>query len=199
MGNVIKMDDYEMTVLQKLLKAPTVIDSICNWNAARYKQEPNHELSMALLFEELDEIEAACTANDKIGILDGLGDIFYVTIGVLWKTGLTALQIQQLIDHVESMNHYKVNSPAVALHWYCDDPQNHVLAILALSALARLEWLLGSDELAMEVIRAICISNDSKEVKKTPSHIKANLQKGKSYTPPTRALESILARSCDAN
>lgn len=198
MGEVTNLNDYDATLLEKLLNAPTVIDSICQWNVLRYKQEPCHELAMKLLFEELQETEDAYRVEDKVAILDGLGDIFYVAIGVLWKTGLTAARIQQLMNAVDQGNRF-TPSPAVALHWYQDDPQNHILCMVALGAFQRLEYLLGSDQLALDVIRAICISNDSKRIETVPSHVKANVNKGLNYIPPTEALKSILARYSDAH
>ena len=54
------------------------------WNALRYKREYNHNLYTDLLFEEYSEYETAKTLVDK---LDGLADIFFISIGALWKLG----------------------------------------------------------------------------------------------------------------
>lgn len=193
MTNVIHMPKQQETLLQELLNTPSVVESICNWNAARYEQEPSHELTMALLLEEWQETEEAYATGQVIGILDGLGDVFYVAIGALWKTGLRHEQIQHLLDMVEETMPL-MPSPSVALHWYQEDVQNPILAMLALSCLKRLEILLASDVLAMDVIRAICISNDTKEVKKTETGVKANINKGDTYKAPTEMLEDILVR-----
>ena len=193
MGNVINLSQKDQTTLQELMATPSVIEDICNWNKARYVQEPSHDLTMTLLLEELQETEDAYKSGDAIAILDGLGDIFYVAIGALWKTGLHHDQITRLLDAVEEKMPL-MPSPAVALHWYQEDIQNPILAMLALSCLKRLEALLGSDDLALDVIRAICISNNTKTATKTDKDVKANIDKGALYTPPTEMLEDILQK-----
>jgi len=194
MGDVISIANRDATILEKLLQTPSVIHSVCEWNDARYPQEPSHALSMSLLFEEFKELETAYSKGDKVAILDGLGDLFFVAIGVLWKTGLTASQITQLIDAVSSSNK-AVPPVSVALHWYQEDVQNHVLCLLVLAVTTELEYLLESEQLAMDVYRAICISNNTKEVKKTAKEVKANIEKGLSYKPPTEMLKTILVRA----
>jgi len=193
MGKVINMPKKEQVALQELLNTPSVVEDICAWNKARYEQEPSDELTLQLLLEELQETEAAYQAGEVVEILDGLGDIFYVAIGALWKTGLHPDQITRLLDTVEA-DMSLVPSPAVALHWYQEEPLNVILALLALSCLTRLEVLLDSSDLALDVIRAICISNNTKSVAKTDKDVKANINKGALYTPPTEMLEDILVR-----
>jgi len=194
MGELIQLPNKDSELLSRLLQAPSIVDSVCNWNAARYPQEPSPALSMSLLFEEFKELETAYSNEDRVAILDGLGDLFFVTVGILWKSGLSASEITSRLDTIEEM--MPMLPPiSVALHWYQEDSCQEVLFFLVLSITKQLEWLLGSEQLAMDVYRAICISNNSKKVEKTAKTVKANLDKGLHYKSPTEMLKKILTRS----
>ena len=80
------------------------IQSICDWNAARYEQELDVTLTHNLLEEEIEEFYDAETA---LGQLDGLVDVVYVAIGAMWKLGLSPEQIQQAIKAVCDSNDSK--------------------------------------------------------------------------------------------
>lgn len=190
-------DPALQTALQVLLGTDTVTESICNWNAARYDQEPSHELTVGLLREEVLETLKAFAEGNHIAVLDGYADVFFVAIGALWKTGLRAEHIDQLMDSI-SLHNSLIPSPQVALIWYEDTADNNILGLVALAALQRLEYLLNDENLALDAIRAVCISNNTKDAEKTPSHIKANTVKGTGYVPPTKALTEILERSNNA-
>ena len=54
-------------------------------------------------------------------------------------------------------------------------------------------WKMGlSAEQIEAAIHIVCDSNDSKSAKKTPSHIKANIDKGAEFIPPEPRLQEIL-------
>ncbi len=114
-----------------------IIENICNWNAARYDQQFNHNLAFRLLDEELNEFVKASKSNNKVEQVDALVDIIYVAIGALWKMGFYPYQIERAIN-------------------------------------------------------IICNSNDSKAIKKTPAHLKANINKGDNYIAPTEALTLLV-------
>jgi len=172
----------------------TPVESICKWNDERYNQEFSASLTISLLEEELGETATAKNNSDTIEVLDGLGDTFYVAVGALWKTGLSHEQITSLLDNVkESMP--ALPSPTVALSWYKDDQTQLVLAILAVSCLHQLETELQSETLAMNVITAICISNNTKTATKTHKDIKASIDKGDGFIAPTDMLKTILRES----
>ena len=118
-----------------------LINRICDWNAARYEQDFNHNLAFRLLNEELNEFMSASQQINRVEQVDALVDIIYVAIGALWKLGFNPEQIERAIT-------------------------------------------------------IICDSNDSKVVKKTPNHLKANINKGKDYIPPTEAL-TLLVKELD--
>ena len=54
-------------------------------------------------------------------------------------------------------------------------------------------WKMGLNAEQIEAaIHVVCDSNDSKSAKKTPSHIKANIDKGAEFIPPEPRLQEIL-------
>jgi len=174
--------------LNVALKTKDILESICEWNEARYEREHCTALTGELLNEELTETVDAVEAGNSIAILDGIGDIFYVAIGALWKVGYDATEIKMFCDDAAD----KLVPPLpIAVRWYTMTYDERVLPIIAISADQELCDMLGSSVGALEVIRAICDSNDTKEVRKTDSTVKANLTKGDNYVSPTRALEQI--------
>jgi len=181
-------------LLATLLKTPSVVESICNWNAARYEQVHSEELTLALLHEELFETREAYSKYDAVATLDGLGDLFYVAIGALWKTGLSAANITQLMTQVEEDTAIWP-TPEVAVFWYEATRDANVLCLVAHTALQRMHEVLGSDTYVMNVIRAICTSNDTKDVVRTGKHEKANKVKGAGYIPPTEVITELLCRA----
>jgi len=170
--------------LNVALKTKDILESICDWNEARYKQEHCTALTGELLNEELTE---TLEADNDIAVLDGLGDIFYVATGALWKAGYDATEIKMFYDAVDEF----IPPVPLAIRWYTMTYDERVLPIIAISADQELCNILGSSVGALEVVRAICDSNDTKEVKRTDSTVKANLTKGDNYVSPTRALEQI--------
>ena len=180
----------DKTVLEQLLSTESIIESICNWNSARYEQEFNHDLTCNLLEEELGELGEAYEANDPVAALDGLGDIFYVAIGGLWKHGYDAKAITNIMDYIYQ-NTVALPNVAVCVYWYRTEAEVSPLASVALAAHDRMAKLLNSQDKALDVVRAICVSNDTKAVKKTASNVKANIDKGTSYVSPTEAITKI--------
>ena len=66
------------------------IDRIIQWNANRYPQEYDHRLTCELITEEALELTEAHSEVDQ---LDALVDGIYISIGAMWKMGLSAEQI----------------------------------------------------------------------------------------------------------
>ncbi len=179
------------TQLQKLITQENIIESICSWNALRYKQEYNHSLTDALLKEEYQELIDAIDSQNPVSILDALGDIFFVAVGALWKQGKSPQQISTFLDKLENANK---NPPFldVAMNWYFLEDKDFTLGFIILATIDKLTNLLKNEDAALDVVRVICISNNTKEVKKTDSSIKANINKGAQYVSPTKALETLL-------
>ena len=59
-----------------------VYERPAEWNELRYKRVYNPTLYTDMLLEEYEEFESAKTLVDK---LDGLSDIFFISVGALWK------------------------------------------------------------------------------------------------------------------
>lgn len=178
--------------LEKLANTPNVIESICNWNAARYKQEYNHDLNVKLIKEEFNEGLEAFGDNNLVELADSYGDQFYVAIGAIWKQGGVAETINPMLDYLDRL---PMPPLPVILEWVEARPSPVAYGFYALTAFEALTKLCIDDsDAALDIIRAICISNDSKPAKKTPSHVKANVDKGDSYVAPTKAIEAILIR-----
>ena len=54
-------------------------------------------------------------------------------------------------------------------------------------------WKLGFNSCQIATaITIVCNSNDSKAIKKTPIHLKANIDKGEDYISPTKALTLLV-------
>lgn len=64
--------------------------------------EDRWRLKIALIQEELDELEAACRANDKIEMLDAFCDIQYVLAGAIIEFGMQKNFEQAFLDVHES-------------------------------------------------------------------------------------------------
>lgn len=80
------------------------IGRICKWNEVKYKQEFNADLTQSLLREEVKEL---FEAPKEVDALDALVDIIYVSIGAIWKMGLSSEQISEAIYAVCDANDTK--------------------------------------------------------------------------------------------
>lgn len=178
--------------LRKAFGTKTVVQSICEWNAARYDQVPSPNLTVDLLNEELKEAMDAEHSNDLVEVCDGYGDVFYVAVGSMWKHGLEHDEIIALIDALEDLPLPPIQAGIV---WYSIEQQPAVLGLIALRALEQLGAGLGSADYALDIIRAICTSNDTKPAQRTDSNVKANLDKGAKYVPPTESIKKIIKQS----
>lgn len=62
------------------------------------------KLSLHCLREEIQEFEDACNLGDYIGQIDAMIDLQYFAMGVLYKLGLTASQIEKCCTAVHEAN-----------------------------------------------------------------------------------------------
>jgi len=169
-----------------------VIESICKWNEARYDREFHQQLTLDLLEEEYEEVKKATIDKDRVELCDGFGDVFFVAVGAMWKAGYGIKDIEDIFDTIGEASH--LPPLPVALLWLQLDFSNFTLTLAAFAAFTDLEAELESDQAALDVIRAICVSNHSKKVEKTASDVKANLDKGECYVPPTAKIEQIIEK-----
>lgn len=65
------------------------------------------EISMECLHEEIDEFAEAHLQGDFIGCIDAIVDLRYFAVGILYKLGLTAEQIEQIDQAVHDANMQK--------------------------------------------------------------------------------------------
>jgi len=169
------------------------------WNAARYDREYNEQLASALLLEEINEFYEAVglpivTYEDRLNrfvdIIDALGDVFFVAVGVLWKLNKqwSFHDVLYIRNDLTAYNFLK--STDVSL--ISTDPV--ACAKLVLAKVLHMASLTMTDEDFANTVMAICDSNDSKAVKKTDAAIKANIDKGAEYFSPTEALMEIAAK-----
>lgn len=181
-------NNYQIYIHGQKLVLQTVspiIESICNWNKARYEQKYDHDLACKLLMEEFEETNTAMMEGDMVELADGLADIFYVAIGCMWKADTDISDILEVLDEAYSL------PLTVALNWHPAYPSRASLASVAVSAFALLEQY-TSEEAAIKIIEAVCKSNDTKVVNMVASNVKANLDKGDTYVAPTKDIEDIL-------
>lgn len=180
----------------------TIFERVAKWNEARYPRVYNHELAVSLLEEELTEYFEAKTSVDQ---LDALCDLVYVSMGILWKTHVS----MKMLDSDSARS----NSQALALltghdfepihlvaavlarHKYIPDNYSVSLAVQTVITLCMVQMTgigLNTEE-SLEALVVVCVCNDSKSVKKTEPHIKANgKDKGKDFVAPEYALSIIL-------
>ena len=166
-----------------------IIKDICTWNAERYEQEHNYEVLVRLLKEEGEETLEALEKGSDVDIYDGYADVIYVAIGGLWKLKVRhiyalLIQVQQSVTEFPSLR--------ASIIWYEDKPSVHTLALVVCTAFHEGALRLGSTLGMSDILTAVCISNNTKEVVKTESSIKANIYKGEAYVPPTEDIEQVL-------
>ena len=185
-----------------------LVTRVIAWNAARYPQQSNTALTLALLGEELDELYLA---TNKVEALDAIGDILFVAIGALWKIGCSAESISRVItmiflsgqdskDLARSASHSiseLLNANGLVLFANKDD------IILITSIISYLHLVLypclvaiGRLSMVETILDAICTSNETKSIpgELTDPSIKANSGasgKGPNYVSPKIALIAI--------
>lgn len=184
------------------------VERVIAWNAARYPQQSNHELSMKLLTEELGEF---CDAQTEVEALDAIGDTMFVAIGALWKIGCSAEDIKEAFDAlltydqnqvalVDKTHYYSTKlsrSGSLGLTGTIDD------AILIATIVSTIASIIVPVSVGMGrfpqlnfIIEAICTSNETKAVPSTlvDPAVKANAGasgKGPNYVSPEADLAKI--------
>ena len=172
-----------------------LINCIADWNEQRYPQQYDHGLTTDLLFEELQETKEAHLTEDDVEYIDGLADVFFVAVGALWKC-----------DNLDGLiNTFIKGEQPAPIHVYWNMPRHELsnqlsksyrtrLSYLAISAYQALIEYLGSSKYANKAIQIVCISNKTKPVVKTDPTVKANIDKGADFVPPTEGLKALLQK-----
>lgn len=185
-----------------------IVDRVINWNAARYDQVFNYELAVKLLLEETDELNKAFTVVEQ---LDAIGDISFVAIGVLWKLGVPTDIIKQIFYGTDMTTLDLLQAHDMVVFWQHElmDSVDHradgawpgLVLTLHSAFLTCLGKLIGINmqDYYYDIVEAICDSNDTKEIKgKVDPSVKANINKGASFVPPTARLTKIMEASWKA-
>jgi len=172
-----------------------VFKRVAGWNAARYDQEYNHELTIKLLKEELTEYIEAGTPVDE---LDAFCDLTYLAMGGLWKMGLeldadTAIHALKAVE--ATMNNGIVFHPMSLLGVVLNEAHFDPLAALykTLGITQYMMLSMGFNQTQCEgAMHIVCDSNDTKPAKKTASDVKANVDKGSTFVAPEPRLQKLL-------
>lgn len=69
-----------------------------------FLNEAEFEISQKCLLEEVNEFVESHKNGDIIGTIDGLIDMMYFGVGVLYKLGLTVENIEDIGQHVHDKN-----------------------------------------------------------------------------------------------
>ena len=178
-----------------------------NWNKQRYCRVYSNDLTCNMIDEELEEYFD--NLENDVEKLDALCDIMFVAFGALWKMGFDYDDVQLLESDL-------------AIHsWACPDNRSMPSIVLAISfsKAMRFGYIAPKDCLALilalvfeqaisdgythdqfkRALLAVCDSNDTKAVERASFDVKANINKGKNYIPPTAALTLIVEEMKNAN
>ena len=181
-----------------------IFERVTNWNSKRYDRKYDHNLSVNLLTEELQEYFDATTLVDQ---LDALCDMTYVAIGILWKIDAdnNTLDFNAEESHNQVARLLTTNTldpiylvASVLARYEHDDDYPTALAAQMIVTLCMTQMSamgLNQEESFMALV-VVCDSNDSKSIKKTASHIKANDgDKGPYFVAPEPKLLAIIAKA----
>lgn len=179
-----------------------IVQQCVAWNAARYDRVLNLELALNLLTEETNELFAADNIIEK---LDAVGDLSFVAMGVLWKAGVPESIIAEIMGidsetNVSNGSTLRLYGTYSAISLDLPDLVDSSDAFIAVNAALLGLWYcvfelrrIGLQQEYFNIVKAICDSNDTKEIKgKVDPSVKANIEKGSSYIPPTMALQRIV-------
>lgn len=181
--------------------AEHLIERVILWNIERYSRQYDHSLAEKLLIEELHELY---TAEDWVDILDGIGDVTFVAIGVMWKLGIETSDIADLFERMQpgkTLIEYNQASDNY-IDFISEKYKFNIMRLLQLKMLSQAMFITGYTMLNrvgmldkfLDVLEIICNSNDTKVVpkQKVAANVKANTNKGESFVPPTEALIKLL-------
>lgn len=180
-----------------------VFTRVAKWNAARYDQEYDQELTLKLLREEYREWVEAEELPEQV---QELCDVIFVAYGAMWKLGyelssdLAQLCFREVDQVVQCEAVYPgtfVNSTIDILEMnkipvFENDRMKHVFKIALFAQAQLLAYGLTFEEV-IECMLVLCDSNDSKKIVKTASDVKANdNDKGSYYKSPIPGITAIL-------
>ena len=181
-----------------------IFKRVADWNSKRYDRKYDHNLSVNLLKEELEEYFDANTLVDQ---LDALCDMTYVAMGILWKINVendtleynaeeSHAQVARLLTTNTLEPIYLVTS-VLAQYEHDNDYPTALAAQMIITLCMTQMSAIGLEPVeSLEALLVVCDSNDSKSIKKTAAHLKANDgDKGVYFVPPEPKLLQIITRA----
>lgn len=182
-----------------------MLERVARWNEARYERVYDPQLAINLLREEVDEFREAGSLVDAV---DACCDVIYVALGILWKVGVDDTNYEMVRRNVNvaqlqdchplyhayaELAIYEDHRGQAGFELSTDEYDKSFPIIMIGLALSQMHSLGLTDEQMQACFFAVCDSNDTKIAKRTEANVKANIDKGGAYIPPTAALEEILA------
>lgn len=177
---------------------------VAAWNKQRYDRVYNQNLAVALLREEYNEWR---TDTIPVKKLDGLCDVVYVALGVVWKANIDPVMVglaQQrslattdaIVNAFELNPGYFIGAIIDVLESEEDYPvEQAMMNIISLATAQAFSMGLNYDQF-IEALLVVCDSNDSKSVKKVAADVKANAgDKGSLFVAPEPRLLAILEQT----
>ena len=184
-----------------------IFDRVCRWNAVRYEQVYDQQLTVNLLREELTEYYKAATDVQQ---LDALCDIVYVALGGFWKMNLKLEELDFSMSHgqevmskyIEANDIYPVFNIGAYIDILAYDQEYSdalALGVIIYAACVQLSSMGFYPDDVEAALSIVCDANDTKKVQKVASNVKANIDKGEFFRPPeprlTALLEKVYARN----
>lgn len=187
------------------------IKDCIEWNKARYEREFDFNLSYNLIKEEYKELKEAEASKNIVEVLDAVGDITFVCVGILWKLDADSL-IQHMFDHIEKCIQQKQHDIPFTHRSYFDrvcyiENKNNPFLLDYLTIINTIKYaiydvciptlkLIGFENQYAEIFNIICFSNNTKSIpkNKVDSKIKANIDKGNKYISPEKLLIQLVVK-----
>lgn len=195
--------------MAKVVDYPSFSKAVGEWNAARYEQEFDMDLTIELLSEELLEAGEALAewyydrTNAKAAhFIKEVIDVMYIAEGAAWKANIvigetSRQQVLAELQMLEAMDFCGLHFMATAFaQWTLDaDLEIFVNRIAAFGMHTLQQVGVDTIEQAYEMLNAVCVSNASKPVQKVASNVKANAgNKGSMFIKAEPIIEAILNR-----
>lgn len=187
-----------------MIALPDIYLRVSTWNAKRYDQVHDLNLTCNLLTEEY--VDEYLESTEEVHRLDALCDVIYVALGAIWKENITNEQmnydlllasemVRDLMEANTLAPHFYIASLIQALKHEVDMPKSTALMCIVNLALTQMQLELELDlAKCYEALNIVCDSNDSKSIPsdKVDPSVKANTDKGNFFVAPEPRLNKLL-------
>ncbi len=178
------------------LNWPSFNARVCAWNALRYEQQFDLDLTIGMIQEEVDEFQGAIEIADHI---DALADIIYIATGAIWKLNIPF--DETTITGFKNYYLHEDTSIVQVVPQLCNIMRNFQgklqLAVMLHQIIAvcfdYMHFILIGESAVYKVFAIVCDSNDTKSVKNIPTGAKYSSEgKGQEYVPPEARLNQLI-------